>query len=164
MVVMQFGFEGPPSNIHRLENHPRRAVVYAGTHDCDTAVGWWRSLPRRVRARTGLPGREPHWELNEAALSSRAELAILQAQDILGLGTEARMNMPGTNKGNWQWQLRPGELREEVDRRAGQQRGEVVGRQRPPAAGVEDGGRRTAVVGHGGELHRSSPWDLGAAI
>ncbi len=110
MVVMQFGYEGPASNIHRLENHPRRAVVYAGTHDCDTALGWWRSLSRRARARTSLPGKEPHWELNEAALSSRAELAILQAQDILGLGTEARMNMPGTSKGNWGWQLRPGQL------------------------------------------------------
>jgi 4-alpha-glucanotransferase len=110
MVVMQFGYEGPASNIHRLENHPRRAVVYAGTHDCDTALGWWRSLSRRARARTSLPGKEPHWELNEAALSSRAELAILQAQDILGLGTEARMNLPGTSKGNWGWQLRPGQL------------------------------------------------------
>jgi 4-alpha-glucanotransferase len=110
MVVMQFGFEGPRTNVHRLENHSRRAVVYAGTHDCDTALGWWRELTRKQRVATGLPGREPHWELTEAALSSRAELAIVQAQDILGLGSEARMNMPGTSKGNWLWQLRPGEL------------------------------------------------------
>jgi 4-alpha-glucanotransferase len=110
MVVMQFGFEGPRTNVHRLENHPRRAVVYAGTHDCDTALGWWRSLTRKQRAATDLLGKEPHWELTEAALSSRAELAIVQAQDILGLGSEARMNMPGTSKGNWLWQLRPGEL------------------------------------------------------
>jgi 4-alpha-glucanotransferase len=110
MVVMQFGYEGPPANIHRLENHPRRAVVYAGTHDCDTALGWWRSLSVGARRATGLPGVEPNWELNEAALSSRAELAILQAQDVLGLGTGARMNMPGTSKGNWRWQLRPGQL------------------------------------------------------
>jgi 4-alpha-glucanotransferase len=110
MVVMQFGFEGPRTNVHRLENHPRRAVVYAGTHDCDTAVGWWRTLSRKQRASTGLPGKEPHWELTEAALSSRAELAIVQAQDLLGLGSESRMNMPGTSKGNWLWRLRPGEL------------------------------------------------------
>jgi 4-alpha-glucanotransferase len=110
MVVMQFGFEGPRTNVHRLENHPRRAVVYAGTHDCDTALGWWRTLTRKERAATGLSGEEPHWELTEAALSSRAELAIVQAQDVLGLGSEARMNMPGTSKGNWVWQLRPGEL------------------------------------------------------
>jgi 4-alpha-glucanotransferase len=110
MVVMQFGYGGPPSNLHRLENHPRRSVVYVGTHDCDTALGWWRTLSARERRATGLPGIEPHWELTEAALSSRAELAIVQAQDILGLGSEARMNMPGTSKGNWRWQLRPGQL------------------------------------------------------
>jgi 4-alpha-glucanotransferase len=110
MVVLQFGFGGPPSNVHRLENHPRRSVVYVGTHDCDTAVGWWRGLSARERRATGLPGVEPHWELTEAALSSRAELAIVQAQDVLGLGSEARMNMPGTSKGNWRWRLRPGQL------------------------------------------------------
>jgi 4-alpha-glucanotransferase len=110
MVVMQFGYDGPPSNVHRLENHPRRSVVYAGTHDCDTALGWWRTLSPRERRATGLPGIEPHWELTEAALSSRAELAVVQVQDILGLGSEARMNMPGTSSGNWGWQLRTGQL------------------------------------------------------
>ncbi len=110
MVVMQFAYDGPPSNPHRLENHRRNRVVYVGTHDCDTAVGWWRTLPGRVRRATGLPGVEPGWELIEAALSSRAELALMQAQDVLGLGSEARMNMPGTIGGNWRWRLRPGEL------------------------------------------------------
>ncbi len=110
MVVMQFGYGGRPSNLHRLENHPRRSVVYVGTHDCDTALGWWRTLSARERRATGLPGIEPPWELTEAALSTRAELAIVQAQDIIGLGSEARMNMPGTSKGNWRWQLRPGQL------------------------------------------------------
>jgi 4-alpha-glucanotransferase len=110
MVVMQFAYEGPASNPYRLENHARRSVVYAGTHDCDTALGWWSSLTRRERTATGLAGKEPHWELTGAALSSRAELAIVQAQDILGLGSEARMNRPGTSSGNWRWQLRPGQL------------------------------------------------------
>jgi 4-alpha-glucanotransferase len=110
MVVMQFAYDGPPSNPHRLENHVRRSVVYVGTHDCDTALGWWRTLPPRIRIATGLPGVEPHWELIEAALSSRAELAIMQAQDVLGLGSEARMNMPGTIGGNWSWRLRRGQL------------------------------------------------------
>jgi 4-alpha-glucanotransferase len=110
MVVMQFAYGGPPSNPHRLENHPRRSVVYTGTHDCDTAPGWWSSLGRRQRRATGFSGVEPHWELIEAALSSPAELAIVQAQDVLGLGSEARMNRPGTNTGNWAWRLRPGQL------------------------------------------------------
>ena len=110
MVVMQFGYDGPPSNPHRLENHMRGSVVYVATHDCDTAVGWWRTLPRRIRQASELPGIDPSWELIEAALSSRAELAIIQAQDVLGLGTEARMNMPGTTDGNWSWRLRRGQL------------------------------------------------------
>ena len=110
MVVMQFAYGGPPSNPHRLENHPRRSVVYTGTHDCDTALGWWSSLGPRQRHATGFQGIEPHWELIEAAFSSRAELAIVQAQDVLGLGSEARMNRPGTSSGNWSWRLRPGQL------------------------------------------------------
>ena len=110
MVVMQFAFDGPPSNPHRIQNHQRRSVVYVATHDCDTALGWWRTLPKRIKAASGLPGVEPNWELIELALSSRAELAIMQAQDVLGLGSEARMNMPGTSEGNWLWQLRPGQL------------------------------------------------------
>ncbi len=113
MVVMQFAYGGPPSNPHRLENHRRRSVVYIGTHDCDTALGWWRTLSRRQRKATGLPGIEPAWELIETVFSSRAELAIVQAQDVLGLGSEARMNMPGTTTGNWSWQLRPGQLTKE---------------------------------------------------
>jgi len=110
MVVMQFAYGGPPSNPHRPENHLRRSVVYVGTHDCDTAVGWWTALGPRERRATGLPGIEPHWELIRAAFSSRAELAIVQAQDVLGLGSEARMNRPGTTDGNWKWRLQPSEL------------------------------------------------------
>ncbi len=110
MVVMQFAYDGPPTNPFRLENHVERSVVYTGTHDCDTALGWWSSLPRRVRRESGLPGIEPGWELIEAALSSKAELAISQAQDILDLGSQARMNMPGTTEGNWSWRLRRGQL------------------------------------------------------
>jgi 4-alpha-glucanotransferase len=114
MVVMQFSFVGPRSNVHRLENHRRRSVVYVGTHDCDTALGWWTALAPRERRATGLPGVEPHWELIETAFSSRAELAIVQAQDVLGLGSEARMNRPGTTGGNWSWRLRRGQLTKDL--------------------------------------------------
>ena len=110
MVVMQFAFDGPASNPHRIQNHQRHSVVYVATHDCDTALGWWRTLPKRIKTASGLPGVEPNWELIELALSSRADLAIMQAQDVLGLGSEARMNLPGTSEGNWVWQLRPGQL------------------------------------------------------
>lgn len=110
MVVLQFGYGGPPSNPHRLENHRPDSVVYVGTHDCDTALGWWRSLSPGQRAATGLPGFDPSWELIEAAFSSKAALAVVQAQDVLSLDSEARMNRPGTSTGNWRWRLEPGAL------------------------------------------------------
>jgi 4-alpha-glucanotransferase len=110
LVVLQFGFEGGPSNPHRLENHPEDAVVYTGTHDQDTALGWWSSLSAAKKRATGLDPGDPSWSLVERALSSRARLAILPAQDLLGLGSEARLNTPGRAGGNWSGRLRRGEL------------------------------------------------------
>lgn len=111
MVVLQFAFGGPPSNPHRPENHRRNLVVYTGTHDTDTAVGWWESLPRRLRAKTGLDPAEPNWSLIRMAFRSRAAVAILPVQDVLGLDSSARMNMPGTSgPHNWTWRLRSGQL------------------------------------------------------
>ena len=105
MRVLQFAFDGDARNPHRPEHHPRRAVVYTGTHDNDTAAGWWRSLPGPDRKRAGLRGREPGWELLELAWRSRAELAFAPVQDVLGLGSGARINHPGRTGGNWHWQL-----------------------------------------------------------
>ncbi|HVD57170.1 MAG TPA: 4-alpha-glucanotransferase [Thermoleophilaceae bacterium] len=110
MVVLQFGFEGGSANPHRLENHPENAVVYTGTHDNDTALGWWSSLTAAKRRATGLDPADPSWSLVERALSSRARLALLPAQDLLGLGSEARLNTPGRADGNWSWRLRRGQL------------------------------------------------------
>ncbi|HEY7196439.1 MAG TPA: 4-alpha-glucanotransferase [Gaiellaceae bacterium] len=121
MVVLQFAFEGGRSNPHRLENHAERSVAYTGTHDHDTALGWWRSLDAATRARAegvfaeaGLDVAEPSWALVELALRSPARLAIVQAQDILGLGSEARMNIPGRAGGNWAWRLEAGQLDEDL--------------------------------------------------
>jgi 4-alpha-glucanotransferase len=110
MVVMQFAFGGSPRNPHRRENHVELLVVYTGTHDMDTAVGWWQSLTPKERAATGLDHAEPHWSLIERAFGSPAALAIVPAQDVLGLGSEARMNRPGVKAGNWEWQLAHGAL------------------------------------------------------
>ena len=98
MVVLQFGFRGGPRNPHRPENHVELLVVYTGTHDTETAVGWWDSLSPRARRSTGLDPAEPHWSLIELALASPAVLSILPAQDVLGLGSEARMNRPGIER------------------------------------------------------------------
>jgi 4-alpha-glucanotransferase len=105
MVVLHWAWGGPTTNIHAPRNHPRRAVVYTSTHDTDTTVGWYANLTRRQREATGLDPAEPHWSLIHIAMGSRAELAIVPLQDVLGLGSEARMNHPGVVYGNWRWRF-----------------------------------------------------------
>ena len=114
MVVLQWAFGGPPKHPHRLENHEEQAVVYTSTHDTDTARGWFESLPKRLRDRTGLDPREPEWSLIQLAHGSRPALSIIPAPDVLGLGGESRMNRPGTAQGNWRWRLRRGQLTDEL--------------------------------------------------
>jgi 4-alpha-glucanotransferase len=114
MVVMQFAIRPWPTNPHRLENHRENLVVYTGTHDHNTAVGWWETLPVSARRRSGLDPRDPAWSLIEAAFSSPARLAIVPAQDVLSLGAEARLNTPGRSDGNWSWRLRRGQLTDEL--------------------------------------------------
>ncbi|HZC30735.1 MAG TPA: 4-alpha-glucanotransferase, partial [Gaiellaceae bacterium] len=110
MVVLQWAFGRTRGNLHAPENHRVDQVVYTGTHDTDTTVGWYRSLTAAARERTGLDPKEPHWGLIEIAMHSRAALAIVPAQDVLGLGSDARMNHPGSPFGNWRWRLRRGQL------------------------------------------------------
>jgi 4-alpha-glucanotransferase len=105
MVVLQFAFDGSQRNAHLPQNHEERSVVYTGTHDNDTTVGWWESLTPEQRAGTGLDPARPAWSLLELAWSSRAELAVAPLQDVLELGGEARMNLPGTQQGNWKWRF-----------------------------------------------------------
>ena len=118
MVVLQFGFDpqvvGSP---HAFENHVEDRVVYTGTHDHDTARGWYSGLPSVERsfvdsefARFGVVERQPWWSLIRLALRSPARVAMLQAQDVLGLGSEARMNDPGRAGGSWRWRMDAGAL------------------------------------------------------
>jgi 4-alpha-glucanotransferase len=117
MVVLHWAFDTRLSSPHRPENHREHAVVYTATHDTDTTVGWYRSLPRQVREASGLDPVEPHWDLIRIALASRARLSIVPAQDVLGLGSEARLNRPGVPTGNWRWRLAPGQLTDELGAR-----------------------------------------------
>jgi 4-alpha-glucanotransferase len=119
MVVLQFGLGRGPSNPHLPRNHEEQAVVYTGTHDNDTARGWWESLSADRQASTLLDPADPAWSLLETAWRSRAALAVAPLQDVLGLGSEARMNLPGTNEGNWQWRFDPDALTEELAHRLG---------------------------------------------
>jgi 4-alpha-glucanotransferase len=104
MVVLQFQLGGGSRNPHRPENHPQQAVAYTGTHDNDTALGWWESLAERQRTASALDPADPAWSLIAQAWHSRAALAIAPLQDVLRLGNEARMNLPGSEGGtNWKW-------------------------------------------------------------
>jgi 4-alpha-glucanotransferase len=113
MVVLQFGFgTDDPKNVHTPVNHREDTVVYTGTHDNDTVVGLYSSLPAVVRLEVeqaiddaGVREREPHWSLIRLAHASPARVAMAQVQDVLGLGSEARMNTPGSAKGAWKWRL-----------------------------------------------------------
>ena len=90
-------------------NYARNSVAYTGTHDNDTTAGWFGKLGKAEREATlsylGSAGREIHWEMLRAVWASPANLAIAPMQDLLGLGPEARMNIPGTAQGNWEWRL-----------------------------------------------------------
>jgi 4-alpha-glucanotransferase len=114
MVVLQWAFGHQRGNPHALSSHERRSVVYTSTHDTDTARGWFESLAKRQRDRTGLDPGDPSWSMIDLAHSSRAALAIVPAQDVLGLGGESRMNTPGKATGNWRWRLRRGQLTDEL--------------------------------------------------
>ncbi len=113
MVVLQFGFTpSEPHSPHIPEHHVEGKVVYTGTHDHDTVRGWYESLLPSIRAsvdatidRWGVREPEPWWSLIRLAFASPARLAMIQAQDVLGLGSEARMNQPGTTRGAWKWRL-----------------------------------------------------------
>lgn len=120
MAVLQFGFNPDDhANTHHPAHLEQHQVVYTGTHDNDTVCGWWRDLPEAPRAmvRAALreagvavdADREPSWALIGLALDMPCELAMMQAQDVLALGSEARMNAPGI-EGGWSWQMEPGAL------------------------------------------------------
>ncbi|MCW3011902.1 MAG: 4-alpha-glucanotransferase [Solirubrobacterales bacterium] len=120
MLVTLFGFDpDDPDGPHRPENHAEDRWVYVSTHDTDTAAGWFASASAEQRAglaaaleARGIPlvaGQE-HWALTELTFASPCPVAMLAAQDVLGLGSEARMNVPGTKGRSWRWKLEPGQL------------------------------------------------------
>lgn len=110
MAVLQFAFGGGSDNPHLPHNHEIDQVVYTGTHDNDTVLGWWQNLPEEEKKIVikYLPEAENidiSWTLITAALSSVARTSVVTMQDILGLDSSARMNTPATQKGNWRWRI-----------------------------------------------------------
>jgi 4-alpha-glucanotransferase len=115
MKVLQFAFGSDPGNPFLPFNYTRNAVVYTGTHDNDTTVGWFNTgndyEKQNLLLYLGCISPDGiHWDLIRLALSSIANQAIIPLQDVLGLGTEARMNFPSTAEGNWEWRYQPGVL------------------------------------------------------
>ena len=117
MVVLLWAFRGSRHNPHAFANHRRNSVAYTSTHDTDTAVGWFESLRPREKVATGLDPGDPSWGLIELAYGSRSSLAVVPAQDVLGLGSDSRMNRPGVSEGNWSWRLERGALSATLARR-----------------------------------------------
>ncbi len=114
MRVLQFAFSGESDNPHLPHMHEHDSVVYTGTHDNDTTLGWYRGLDEPTRRRVDsmlrvAPGSMPDALIREA-LGSVGQLAVIPVQDLLGLGSEARLNTPGTVQGNWTWRLPSGAL------------------------------------------------------
>jgi 4-alpha-glucanotransferase len=109
MKVLQFAFHEPDSD-YLPHRHVADCVVYTGTHDNDTARGWWEGLDDAARQRArdylGTNGGDIPWDLIRAAMGSVADRAVVPVQDLLGLDSTARMNQPSTAVGNWRWRLR----------------------------------------------------------
>lgn len=114
MKILMFAFSDDASNTHLPHHYVHNSVVYPGTHDNDTAIGWWNTISQsekdRLAAYVGYPIEEIHWTLNRMALASVANWAIVALQDVLGLDGSARMNDPSQNAGNWRWRYRSSEL------------------------------------------------------
>ena len=110
MAVLQFAF-GDPASEYLPHNYRPRLAAYTGTHDNDTIAGWWRTLDDEARAfarrylRLEETNEPVHWAAVRAVLASVANLAVVPMQDVLGLGSEARMNVPGEEDGNWAWRF-----------------------------------------------------------
>jgi 4-alpha-glucanotransferase len=130
MAILQFAFgNDPQAPTFKPHNYVRNLVAYTGTHDNDTVVGWWMSSGAGDSTRTaedvvkehayahaylGFKEDPIHWVLIRGIMASVANTAIVPMQDILGLGSEARMNLPGMASGYWRWRMKPGVASEEI--------------------------------------------------
>ncbi len=120
MRVLQFGL-GQPESEHHPSRIPRNCVAYTGTHDNDTARGWFESLGAEARALVladlGSDGREIHWDMIRACFATPAQAAVVPVQDVLGLGSASRMNVPAEPRGNWTYRLCAESLHDSVAER-----------------------------------------------
>jgi len=116
MSILQFAFGGEGDNLYLPHNVHSNTILYPGTHDNDTSIGWYRSADEKtrdhVRRYLDVSGENIGWDFIRAAYRSVAKLAIIPLQDLMSLDSEARFNSPGQAVGNWQWRYQPEQLRE----------------------------------------------------
>jgi 4-alpha-glucanotransferase len=132
MRILQFAFSSDSRNHDLPHNYHSNVVVYTGTHDNDTTVGWFQSVAGEGSTRDSAQieterafclqylnsdGKEINWDFIRAVSASVADTAVVPLQDLLGLGTDARMNLPNSTSGNWSWRLKAGELNDELAKR-----------------------------------------------
>jgi 4-alpha-glucanotransferase len=115
---LQFGFGDEGAHMY-LPHRSEGKVIYTGTHDNDTVAGWWQSGAadherRNAEAYVGRCDDGIHWAFIRAALCSAANLSIIPLQDVLGLGSEARMNTPSLDGGNWRWRFEQSQLKNDL--------------------------------------------------
>ena len=142
MRILQFAFSSDPKNQDLPHNYHPNVAVYTGTHDNDTTVGWFNSVAGEGSTRDAQQiererkfclkylntyGKEIHWDFIRAVLASVADTAVVPLQDLLGLGTEARMNLPNSTSGNWAWRFTAGSLTDEARARL-RELSEIYGR------------------------------------
>ena len=122
MKILQFAFDSREESDYLPHNYTANSVVYTGTHDNDTTVSWYHTIPRRDRAFAKKylnikNNKDIQWDFIRAAISSVSDTAIIPMQDYLGLGNEARINMPSTLGDNWKWRVEKGQLSDELARK-----------------------------------------------
>lgn len=114
MKILQFGFDKAESNPFLPHFYTPNSAVYTGTHDNDTVMGWYNLLDeedkRKFHDYTGCNCTEVHWQMIRLAMASVSVYAVIPLQDVFGLGSEARLNIPGTPSGNWQWRFNEADL------------------------------------------------------
>jgi 4-alpha-glucanotransferase len=114
MAVLQFAFDGNPENLYLPHNLTPDLVLYTGTHDNDTTCGWYHSSDEETqgnfRTYFNIPGEQPSWDMLRMAYRTTAQLVVIPIQDLLSLGSDARLNEPGHPFGNWVWRLSPWQL------------------------------------------------------
>jgi 4-alpha-glucanotransferase len=132
MRILQFAFGGDAKNQDLPHNYIKNCVAFTGTHDNDTTVGWFNSEAGKGSGRDteqiekerayclnylNSDGAEIQWDFIRAVWASVANTAVAPMQDLLGLGNEARMNLPASTSGNWSWQCRENDFSEEIAER-----------------------------------------------